>query len=138
MPREVICKLRVRYPEIDRMGIAWHGHYLAWFEMGRTEWMREHSIPYRDLEDSRGLFFPVVQVEANYHASAQYDQWLQVNTTLEWVRGARVRFGYRIESEGDGQLLATGATMHASVNAAGRPIRIPGDLRALFEERVHG
>ena len=31
-------RLRVRYSETDAMGVVYHGNYLVWFEMGRTEW----------------------------------------------------------------------------------------------------
>ena len=66
--------LRVRYPETDRMGVAYHAHYLSWFEMGRTELMREMGCSYGELEDRRGIFFPVREVGTRYRVSARYDE----------------------------------------------------------------
>ena len=51
--------VRVRYGEVDRMGVVYHGHYLAWFDQGRTEFFRSLGSSYRDLEDSGTLLVVV-------------------------------------------------------------------------------
>ncbi len=112
------------------MGVAWHGHYLAWFELGRTELMRELGCAYGELEEGRGLRFPVIAVEARYHRPARYDERLLVDTRLTAVGRARVRFEYVVSRESDGVRLATGSSEHASVDADGRPIRLPRDVAA--------
>ncbi len=122
-------RFRVRYPEVDRMGVVYHAHYLEWFEMGRTELMRGLGCTYADLEQHSGVFFPVREAGARYHASARYDDELTVATTLTHLGGASVRFDYRV-LRGDPQVvLATGFTEHAAVGRDGRPIRIPADTR---------
>ena len=118
--------VRVRYPEIDRMGVAYHAHYLVWFELGRTEWMRHAGRSYRDYEDEDGLRFPVVEAGARYVCPARYDDVLSVHTQVARVGGARVRFEYRVEREG--AVLASGFTEHAVIGADGRARRIPADL----------
>jgi acyl-CoA thioester hydrolase len=128
--------LRVRYPEADRMGVAYHAHYLVWFELGRTELMREAGCAYGELEEREGIFFPVLELGARYLASARYDDRLVVVTTLSSVSGARVRFDYRLVREPDERLLATGFTEHAAVGADGRPMRMPAALRARLEARA--
>ena len=35
---------RVRYAETDAMGVAWHGSYLLWFEVGRVELLLGESF----------------------------------------------------------------------------------------------
>ena len=130
-PRPGTTFTRVRYPETDRMGIAHHSHYLVWFELGRTEWMRELGAPYGELEDREAAFFPVVEVGAAYKASARYDELLSIATRLAWVERVRMRLEYRIER--DGTLLATGHTVHACVDRDGRPRRIPDELLARLQ-----
>lgn len=125
---------RVRYPETDRMGVAYHGHYLVWFELGRTEWMRDIGFPYGEMEEG-GLFFPVTAVEVRYRRSARYDERLVIETRLVKVGASRVRFEYRIV-RADETLLATGTTEHATVDRTGRPCRLPQPLRErLLEHR---
>ena len=110
------------------MGVAHHTHFFVWFELGRTELMREMGCPYGELEDSAGVFFPVVEAGATFRAPARYDDRVQVETRLVAVTGARVRFEYVLEGS-DGTCLATGFTVHASVDAQGRPRRLPDGLR---------
>ncbi|HKQ62441.1 MAG TPA: thioesterase family protein [Candidatus Polarisedimenticolaceae bacterium] len=123
-------QLRVRYPEIDRMGIAYHAHYLVWFELGRTELMRELGCPYGELEEVEGLRFPVTAVGARYLAPARYDDVLTVLTRLARVDRVRVRFEYELAREaGEPRLLATGFSEHAALGRTGRPRRVPEALR---------
>lgn len=120
---------RVRYPETDRMGVAHHTHYFVWFELGRTELMREAGCAYGALEDTDGVFFPVVEAGAAYKASARYDDVLEVVTRLTATEGVRVRFDYVVRRVDDGRVLATGHTVHASCGKDGRPARLPDAVR---------
>jgi acyl-CoA thioester hydrolase len=110
------------------MGVAHHSHYFVWFELGRTEWMRELGIPYADLETQDGAFLPVVEAGAAYHVSARYDDRLLVTTRLCWSKRVRMRLEYEITREDDGAVLATGFTVHACVDREGRPRRLPDRL----------
>lgn len=124
-------RLRVRYAETDQMGVAWHGGYFAWFEVGRTDLLRERGLTYRELE-TRNLRLPVVEVQARYLRPALSDDLLEVRTTLRAVSGARVSFDYAVHREGDDKPLATGMTEHAAVDGAGKPRRLPSELRGLL------
>jgi acyl-CoA thioester hydrolase len=118
----------VRYAETDQMGIAWHGEYLAWFEVGRTDLLRGCGCTYRELE-AQGLRLPVIEVQARYLRPALYDDVLEIHTQLTDVRGARVTFDYEVRREGTEGPLATGSTSHAAIDLRGRPRRLPEDLR---------
>ena len=119
---------RVRYPETDRMGIAHHTHFFTWFELGRTELMREAKAAYGELEDNDRVFFPVIEAGAVFRSPARYDEVLSIETRLVRAEGVRVRFEYAIRREAGDVLLATGFTEHASCGEGGKPIRIPEDL----------
>ena len=118
------------------MGVAYHAHYLVWFELGRTEWMRDAGSSYASLEDDEQLFFPVIEVQARYLRSARYDEEVEIETRPAPSRGARFAFDYRVLRVSDGELLATGRTIHAAVGPEGRPVRLPQALRARLMERV--
>jgi acyl-CoA thioester hydrolase len=111
------------------MGVAHHTHYFAWFELGRTELMREAGCAYGALEDDAGVFFPVVEAAAAYKASARYDEVLEIETRLTAAEGVRVRFDYVVRRVEDGRVLATGHTVHASCGKDGRPARLPESVR---------
>jgi acyl-CoA thioester hydrolase len=120
--------VRVRYAETDQMGVAWHGEYLAWFEVGRTDLLRGCGCTYRDLE-AQGLRLPVIEVQARFLRPALYDDVLEIRTRLSALGKVRVSFAYEVRREGTEGPLATGSTSHAALDREGRPRRIPEDLR---------
>jgi acyl-CoA thioester hydrolase len=121
--------VRVRYGEVDRMNVAYHAHYLVWFEHGRTEYLRSLGGTYRALEEE-GTLLVVVESGVRHLGSAGYDDLLRVRTRLAEVRGVRMRFEYEIRREDE--RLATGFTVLASCDETGRPCRLP----AAFRERM--
>ncbi len=112
----------VRYAETDMMGVAYHGSFLPWFEVGRTALLKAHGLPYRELE-AAGYFLPVVEMAVRYHLPARYDDNLEILTTLREKPVARLRLDYEVRR--DGALLVTGHTVHAFIDRAGRPTRPP-------------
>lgn len=117
----------VRYAETDMMGVVYHGNYLPWFEIGRTTLLREQGLPYRDLE-AAGFLLPVLEVNARYLKPALYDDRLEIVTTLRERPALRIRLDYEVRR--DGELLATGSTLHAFIDRQGRPVRPPPDFAA--------
>lgn len=120
--------LRVRYGETDQMGVVYYANYLDWFTEGRTELMRRHGVPYRDLE-AAGIFLPVGEVECRYRRPARYDDLVAVHTVIRHVTPARLEFAYqivRVESAQNEEtgLLAEGRTVHAFVDRSGRPFNL--------------
>ncbi|HEV8336503.1 MAG TPA: thioesterase family protein [Candidatus Polarisedimenticolia bacterium] len=126
-----ITSVRVRYPEVDRMGVAHHSHFLSWFEMGRTELLRGVGCSYAEME-SQGVFMPVVEVICRYRSPVRYDDLLEVETHLMEISGSRVTFDYRLRRQGEDTLLAEARTVHATVNREGQVIRIPAAYRDLL------
>jgi len=123
--------VRVRYPETDRMGVVHHTHFLSWFEIGRTEWMREAGCSYAELERG-GISMPVIEAGCRYLSPARYDDVVAVEARLEEVTRVIVRFTYRVVRQPDGKLLATGFTRHAAIDSMGIPRRLPPEMVSLF------
>jgi acyl-CoA thioester hydrolase len=122
--------VRVRYGEVDRMGFVYHAHYLVFFEQGRTEYLRSLGGTYRHVEDA-GTLLVVVETGVRHLKPATYDDLLTIRTWLEEARGVRLRFRYEVARKGD--VLATGFTVLAATDVAGRPRRLPDDFRRALE-----
>ena len=118
----------MRYAETDRMGVVYYANYLVWFEVGRTEWLRECGWTYRAMEQE-GLTLPVIEAHCEYLRGARYDDELQVRTVGALLTPVRVRFDYEIWREAEDGPIATGHTVHAAMDAAGRPCRLPAAVR---------
>lgn len=123
------AEVTVRYAETDMMGIVYHGNYLPWFEIGRTELLRDRGLPYRELE-AAGYRLPVLEVNVRYRRPALYDDTVTIVTTLREKPVLRIKLDYELY-RGD-ELLATGSTLHAFVDREGRPTRLP----PIFAERI--
>jgi acyl-CoA thioester hydrolase len=122
----------VRYAETDKMGIVYYANYLVWFEVGRTDFLRERGLSYREME-ADGLSLPVVEVACAYRRPALYDDELEVRTTGALLSPVRVRFEYQVVRPADAATVAEGHTVHASVDGSGRPVRLPQKARKVFE-----
>lgn len=122
----------VRYAETDMMGIVYHGSYLPWLEIGRTELLREVGLAYAELE-RLGYRLPVLEVQMNYLKPALYDQRIEIVTTMRERPGVRMRLDYELFHEG--VPIATGHTLHAFLNHSNQPVRPPAALIELMRPR---
>jgi len=120
-------KIRVIYADTDAMGVVYHTNYIKWLEIGRTEFLRKNDIIYAQLEE-RGYYFPVTEVYCNYLLPARYDQLIAVETSLEFMRRASMKFNYIIRDTEKEKILVEGYTVHACVNTKGKIVRIPLDI----------
>ena len=117
--------LRVRYCECDPMGVAHHTTYPVWFEMGRTELLREKGRSYRDLE-AQGVFLAVVKLEVKYKKPARYDDELTLFTKLVEIGHVKLCHEYELRHRQD--LLATATTTLACLDVQGHPRELPHGL----------
>lgn len=122
----VPTQLRVIYGDTDQMGVVYYANYLRFFEAGRTEFLRAKGMRYRDVEEKHRVQLPVTEAGVRYQSPARYDDLVTVETSLAEVRRASARFSYRV-LRGD-EVLASGHTVHACVDAAGRVQRMPPEL----------
>ena len=123
-----ISRVRVRYAETDKMGVVYYANYFVWFEVGRTDLLREAGWNYRDME-TEGFGLPVIDAQCTYRGSARYDDEIEVRTRGEMLSPVRVKFTYDIVRPADAATLATGTTVHATVDRNGRPCRLPQRVR---------
>ena len=116
--------LRIRYGETDQMGIVYHGNYAQYFEIGRTEWLRNLGITYKQMEEE-GIKLPVISLVVNFKKSVGYDDVIKVKTTLIKMPTASIEFDYEIENE-NGDIVTTGNTVLAFIDInRNRPTRCP-------------
>jgi acyl-CoA thioester hydrolase len=116
-------EVKVRFAETDAQGIAHHSVYLVWFEVARIEYLARFRGGYPELQ-AEGIEALTLDASVRYRAPARFDDTLVVRARCSEVRGARFRFDYRVEREGE--LIAEGSTGHACADAQTlRPTRVP-------------
>jgi len=129
--RQTTSTVRVRYAETDKMGIVYYANYLIWFEIGRTDWLRATGSTYRSMEED-GIQLPVIEAHCEYRQGARYDDDVEIRTSARKLSPVRVQFDYEAVRRPDGAVLATGHTVHATIDRSGRPVRMPERVRTLF------
>jgi acyl-CoA thioester hydrolase len=118
--------VRIRFAETDAQGIAHHASFVIWLEVARVAYLAEHAGGYQAIRD-QGVEALTTEVCVRYQRAAYFDETLRVWTRCTDVRGARFRYEYLIEREGE--LIADGYTLHATVDRETyRPTRVPGWL----------
>ena len=116
-------EVTVRFAETDAQGIAHHSVYLVWFELARVEYLARFAGGYQALRE-QGIEALVLEASVQYIAPARFADTLQIHARCGDVRGARFRYEYLVEREGE--RLAAGWTRHATVDARTlRPTRVP-------------
>lgn len=126
MPESHEIPIRVRYAETDRMGLLHHANYFVYFEMGRTELLRQRGVSYRDIEDA-GHLLVIVEIGCKFRRPARYDDLLTLRTTVQRVTHVKIVHHYTLMR--DDELLAEGHSTLACVDRDGRPQALPESLR---------
>ena len=127
-------QVRVRYADIDKMGVAYNSIYLIWFEIGRTELLRDVGLTYRDIEKF-GIRLPVIEAGIKYLKPAYYDDVLSIKTILEKKSKLRMRFEYQVVR--NSERLATGFTELVFTNEKLYPTKPPKELYEYLREFWH-
>lgn len=119
------------YGDTDAGGVVYNANYLRYFEIGRTELMREWICSYSDIE-KLGFVLPVIECWSRFKAPAVYDDLLIIETTITEVSKLKCKFSYRILRKAEGQdrlkLLVKGYTVHAAITKEGKLTRLPEEI----------
>lgn len=124
-------QIRVRYGETDQMGVVYHGNYALYFEMARTEALRELDFTYSSMEEN-GVMMPVVNLTINYKKPAKYDDLLSVTAIFKTLPTAKAVIEYEVKNEA-GELLCTGSSTLVFVDMKTNKVtRCPDKLMEKF------
>ncbi len=115
------------------MGVVHHPRFLVYFEVARTQYLRELGFPYGEVMRS-GTHLAVVDVGLRYLRSARYDEELTVVTACTECTGARLRLDYEVRR--GREVLVSGFTRLGAITPEGRPTRLPPELRERLTREV--
>ena len=119
-------EVKVRFAETDAQGIVHNAVYLVWFEVARIDYLARFRGGYPALR-AQGVEALTLEARVRYVAPARFDDRLRIHARAGDLYGARFRFDYAVER--DGERVAEGSTAHACVDAATlRPTRVPAWL----------
>ena len=124
--------MRVRLPETDAFGVAFHGSYFTWFDVARMDYLR--AVGLMDAVTSRRAANLIVHTAADYKAPARFDDELVVRACISALGRTSFTFEFRVERMADLALLATGKSVHVAVDEKTlQPVPIPDEIRRAVE-----
>lgn len=127
------CLVRVRFNEVDSMGIVWHGNYIKYLEEGREHFGRTYGISYLDVMKA-GLRTPIVSVEINYKRSLKYGDVTTIETRYEATETPKLVYNYTIFNQQQ-EIMCTARTVQVFVDEMHRLQLILPPFVAQWRER---
>lgn len=125
--------LTVRYAETDRMGIVHHSNYPVWFEVGRTEYIKQNGISYSAIE-SKGIMLPLLELKCKFVSSSTYEDKIIVRTSIKAYTKTRLNFYYEVFKEQDTEHpITVGETVHVWTNSELKPINLQKHFPELYD-----
>lgn len=123
-------RVRVYYEDTDMGGIVYHANYLRYIERARSDWVRQLGNDQNAMRDG-GLVWVVRRIEADYLATARFEDELTIETTVQKVSPARLIMD-QVVKRADTPIFAAVVTA-VCMTAAGQPVRLPAEIRALIK-----
>jgi acyl-CoA thioester hydrolase len=121
---------RVRWSDVDMMGIVYYGKYLRFIEAAETEFFRAIGFPYDVIADEHGVWIARVHVECDFRAPARLDDEIVCRAELRKLGGSSMTFGFPVD-RADGTRLVDGMLVLAALDRTSlRATRIPPPLAA--------
>ncbi|MFD1708281.1 acyl-CoA thioesterase [Siminovitchia sediminis] len=106
-------EIQILYADTDMMGVIYHGNYIKWLELGRTQLIEDIGYNYLDMEKA-GYYAPVYHLDITYKKPIVLGDRVFVKTWVEENKGLRTVYGFRIVNHED-DIFAEGTTTHIVV-----------------------
>lgn len=126
---------RVRYKDIDQMGVMYYSRYFEYYEAARTDLMHDLGLSYKEIE-GQGIMMPVVHSESDYLAGPGFDDQIICRTEIREIHKSRMEIFYTLYANDDmTKIINKGQTVHAFLKMNGRPTRMPASLKQILEQK---
>ena len=123
-----LFRLRVRWAEIDAQKIVFNGHYLMYFDTAIADYWRALALPYPEAVEQFGGDLYVKKASIEYHASARYDDVLEVGIRCQRVGNSSIQFELGIFRQDEH--LITGELIYVFANPeTQKSMAVPQELR---------
>ncbi len=127
---------RVRFEDVDALGMVWHGRYPSYLEDGRIAFGDEYGLSYHTIRES-GIVAPIVQMHVDYKHPLRFDENILIESALHWADAVRLNFSYIIYNQ-KGTLAACGYTVQLLTKIDGTVLLVAPDWLVDFKEKWRG
>lgn len=117
-------KYRVPYADTDQMGVVYHGNYAKYYEMSRTNAIRDIGLHYKKLEQE-GFMLPILEIHSKFIGSAEYDQELTIRSIMRQMPLVKWKVEAEIYNESNTLIHKAAVTLVFMDKASRRACRAP-------------
>lgn len=128
-------EVKVRFGEVDSMGIVWHGNYVKYIEEGRESFGKKYGISYLDIY-ANNVMAPVVKMNIDYKKQVQYGEILIIETEFVNMPAAKIIFNYRVLRKSDNELVATAQSTQVFIDMNREMILYPPEFVIEWKKKV--
>ena len=118
-----VTEFKVKFNEVDALGIVWHGHYIRFFEDGREAFGEKHGLAYMDIY-RQGFIAPVVNINCNYKKSLEYGDTALIETTFVDSPAAKIIFNYKIYLPSTKEAIAEGTSVQVFLDRNNKQLQL--------------
>lgn len=129
------AEVKVRFGEVDSMGIVWHGNYVKYIEEGRESFGKKYGISYLDIYN-HGVMAPVVNMNIDYKKQVKYGEILVIETEFVDCEAAKIIFKFRIYRKSDEELVVTAETTQVFIDMNKEMILYPPPFVLDWKKKV--
>lgn len=123
LPLRMTVSRRVRFEEVDSLGIVWHGHYSSYFDDARTLLGDAYGMGYLDFLDNR-VVTPIRKLHVDYLRPLSYPETASIEALLHFSEAARIDYEFIVRGS-DGDIRATGYSVQMILDEERRPLIVP-------------
>ena len=128
-------EVKVRFGEVDSMGIVWHGNYVKYIEEGRESFGRKYGISYLDIY-ANDVMAPVVKMNIDFVKQVHYGDKLIVETEYVDKEAAKILFRFKIFRKSDNELVAKAESMQVFIDLNREMILYPPQFVLDWKKKV--
>lgn len=114
---------KVRFNEVDPLGITWHGHYVTYFEDGREAFGATFGLHYLDIFNN-GFVAPIINLNCDFKKMLKYGDSVLIETTFEDSLAAKIIFKYKLMNAATKEVVAIGSTTQVFLDVAEQKLQL--------------
>ncbi|NPA44534.1 MAG: acyl-CoA thioesterase, partial [Chlorobi bacterium] len=108
--------IKIRFGEVDSMGIVWHGNYVKYLEDAREEFGKKYGLGYMDVYNNYGFMLPIVKLDIDYKNQLFYGDEAEMTISIIENPASKLIFEYELRRKKDNLLILNAISIQVFMN----------------------
>jgi len=127
---------RVRWSDVDKMGVMYFGAYIRFMEIAEHEFFRDLGFTYDEITEKFGVWMARIHLEVDYRFPARLDDEVVAWAEVTRVGGSSIHLTFPIERSDSKRLADTSLVLACLHRDTLKPERIPAELADALRLRL--